>query len=162
MRVAGFDRYDLHNTPGSDAPAFTLWFAGCSHKCRGCQNQELWDKNAGKEYDVVELVSLIFDQTKKSKINTVVLLGGEPLEQDLYELAELCNILDGAGYKIWLYTGYDYTQVSTKYSKIQRCLEYIKCGKYDDTLLQPEGTFPITSNQELYHKSEDGVWTRVK
>lgn len=156
MVVAGFDRYDLVNTPMANEPTFTVWFAGCTHGCKGCQNEELWDKNSGRYYNVYELFGLIVGETQKAKIHTVTLLGGEPLQQNLDDLILLCRLLDNIGMTIWLYTGYDFEDVPFK---ILRYIDYIKCGRYVEELRAKEGSFPITTNQRVYSKA--GGWKPI-
>lgn len=155
MIVAGFDRYDLINTPMADGATFTVWFAGCTHGCKGCQNKVLWDKNNGEYFSAGELYDLIVRETRKTNIRVVTLLGGEPLQQDIKELRLLCQLLNRNGFKIWLYTGYDFSEVS---ESILRYIDYIKCGKYIEEL-KVEGSFPITTNQKVYSKA--GGWKPI-
>lgn len=152
MKVAGFDRYDLVNTPMADGATFTIWFAGCTHKCNGCQNMELWDSNAGKDFSCYELFNTIVKGTEQTNIHTVTLLGGEPLQQDIGDIELLCHMLKDAGYEIWLYTGYEIHEVP---QLVLRYIDHIKCGRYDENL-RVEGRFPITTNQKVYHKDECG------
>lgn len=153
MVVAGFDRYDLHNTPMTDGATFTIWFAGCTHGCRGCQNVELWDANNGEYFSPYDIVDLIIKETKKTRIRTATLLGGEPLQQDIEELSTLCNMLSLLGFKIWLYTGYEFEDVP---DCVLRNIDYVKCGKYVESL-RIDGRFPITTNQRVYQKC-NGDW----
>lgn len=153
MIVAGFDRYDLVNTPMADTATFTIWFAGCTHGCKGCQNKELWDFNKGEYFGANELFDLIVKETEKTKIRTVTLLGGEPLQQnDIAGLVVLCKRLWCADYKIWLYTGYEFKDIPKIFL---RYVDYIKCGKYIEELRANEGSFPITTNQMVYSKAGD-------
>lgn len=152
MIVAGFDRYDLVNTPMADGATFTIWFAGCSHRCRGCQNRELWDGSKGEHFNPYELYDLIIKETQKTKIRTVTLLGGEPLDQVRKDLILLCQLLDEAGFTIWVYTGYPFDGVPRD---LLRYIDYIKCGRYIEELRADEGTFPITTNQMVYSKAGD-------
>lgn len=159
MKVAGFDRYDLHNTPQSAGATFTIWFSGCTHRCDGCQNQKLWDGNYGDIFTVDELYNLIEIETSKTKIHTVTLLGGEPLQQPIHEILDLCTLLNANGYEIWLYTGYKYEEVCSIAPTILQCIDYLKCGKYIEELRADEGTFPITTNQMVYSKA--GGWKPI-
>ena len=147
MIVAGFDRYDLINTPMADGATFTIWFAGCTHKCPGCQNEELWDPKAGQYFGVEELFKLVIEETEKTNISAVTLLGGEPIQQDINELISLCTKLNNAGKTIWVYTGYDFDHVPPT---LLEYIDYIKCGRYIEELKAKEGTFPITTNQKVY------------
>lgn len=140
MIVNSFDRFDVVNSIGSNKPSFTIWFAGCSHKCKGCHNPLLWDINNGSEYTPKEILEVI--KSIDYDYDDVVLLGGEPLEQD--DIIELCGLLADEGYKVWLYTGY--TAVP---KQIVGKLYFAKLGKYEEDLKQ-EG-FPSSSNQRYYY-----------
>lgn len=159
MRVAGFDRYDLTNTPMAGEPTFTIWFAGCTHGCKGCQNEELWDFNKGEYFSPQELHDLIIKETQKTNIHTVTLLGGEPLQQDLNELHELCISLFKSKFNIWLYTGYDFNHAESLLRPVMQFLHTIKCGKYIEELRAEDGSFPITTNQMVYSRA--GGWKPI-
>lgn len=159
LKVAGFDRYDFINNVKGDKPAFTIWFAGCTHRCKGCHNEKLWDKNSGIDYPALQLSKLIHHCKMLYGIKDVCLLGGEPLQQDGDELYVLCKLLKESDIDIWLYTGYDIEYVINN----AKCLPYlhtIKCGKYDEDLRQ-DG-FPSSSNQLVYRRNNAGDWESIK
>jgi len=145
MKIAGFDRYDLINNPMDDSPSFTIWFGGCTFNCQDCQNPDLQVFDKWDEWSVKELTSLILENYDRYNVNSVVFLGGEPLQQNRQELLSLCSALHSVGLKIWLYTGYDLEQVDRE---IIQYLYMIKCGRYIKELAQ-DG-FPASSNQKIY------------
>ena len=155
LTIAGFDRCDFTNNPGDDNFAFTIWFSGCTHKCRDCHNVELWNKNSGDIYDVDAVLNII----KSTNAKYVVLLGGEPLQQNPLSLFKLCDGLYNLGIKIWLYTGYDLDEVSQKHGNILQYLYTMKCGRYDYKLSKVNA-FPASLNQMLY-RNFDGVWRQI-
>lgn len=131
LRVAKFDRYDMVNSPLGDKPAFTIWFSGCNKHCEGCQNPELWDSNFGKEFTAPDMMQIINVEHNKLGFEDVVLLGGEPLQQPEDDIIFLCERLHHFGYNIWLYTGYEFEEVS---NWLKSYLYTIKCGTYDAKL----------------------------
>lgn len=145
MKIAGFDRYDLINNPMDDSPSFTIWFGGCTFNCPDCQNPDLQVFDKWDEWSVKELTNLILENYDRYNVNSVVFLGGEPLQQDKQELLLLCSNLHSVGLKIWLYTGYDLELVD---KEIIQYLHMIKCGRYIRELAQ-DG-FPASSNQKIY------------
>lgn len=161
MIVAGFDRYDLTNTPFADHPTFTLWFAGCTHGCPGCQNMQLWDPKYFEQYTAKEIADLIVKETEKTNICSVTLLGGEPLQQPLDELYELCTMLHDAGKDIWIYTGYDFDDAIALLYPVLPLVSMLKCGKYIKELSAGEGAFPATTNQEVYKNIGNGMWEQM-
>ena len=155
LTVAKFDRYDMVNTPGSDKPAFTMWFSGCSQKCPGCYNQKLWDVHSGIEHDVKSVIMTICRECENLDINDVVLLGGEPMEQNADDLLTLVQKLKGYGYKIWMYTSWEFDNIT---ASIKSCLYTIKCGKYDESL-KYDG-IPSSTNQKFY-RLENDQWNEI-
>lgn len=145
MHIAKFDRYDMVNNPNDDTASMTVWFAGCSFRCENCHNPQLWEKTWYTSMEPKLVCDIIRKSCAELGTKYVVLLGGEPLQQDRKELLWLCTALKQAGLKIWLYTGYDIDQVP---HDIKKTLYTIKCGRYIEDLKQ-DG-FPASSNQKVY------------
>lgn len=145
LTIAKFDRYDMVNNPGDPTASVTIWFSGCSFRCKNCYNRKLWDSKYGNEHHVELVVKIVKAASTKLGVKSVVLLGGEPLQQDRQELLLLCRLLHEAGLKIWLYTGYEFDEVD---KDILKYIYTIKCGRYIDKLKQ-DG-FPASSNQKVY------------
>ena len=145
LTIAKFDRYDMVNNPGDTTASVTLWFAGCNFKCKNCYNKRLWDNKNFYRYNVDRVVEIVISSCSKLDLKSVVLLGGEPLQQNKQELLSLCRLLNEAGLKIWLYTGYEFDDVD---KDILEFIYTIKCGRYIDELKQ-DG-FPASSNQKVY------------
>jgi len=156
MTIAKFDRCDLINTPRSDKPSFTIWFSGCTQKCIGCYNYILWDKSKGFSCDVNTILELIFKECERLNINNVVLLGGEPMEQDHNDLLILSNELYKHKYNIWLYTGWDFNEIP---DNIKQNLYTIKCGRYDESL-KCDG-IPSSTNQKFYRINKCNKWEEI-
>lgn len=159
MRVAKLDRYDLRNNPMDSSASFTVWFSGCDFRCKGCQNEVLWDKNFGDEMTPNYIAEVIVRASNATGVQSVVLLGGEPLQQDREELLSLCRLLKWYGLKIWIYTGYRMTDVIMVWSDLLKFVDIIKCGKYEESL-QCDG-FPASSNQKIYKLNEFGVGEEI-
>lgn len=155
LTVAKFDRYDLVNTPLTDKPAFTIWLSGCSMACPDCYNKKLWDKNAGNEIEVSTAIFTICSQCDKLDIKDIVLLGGEPMEQDFTDLHNLVMKLRTYGYRIWLYTGWDFDQIP---DTLKQFMYTIKCGQYDANL-KCDG-IPSSTNQKFYRNGNNG-WEEI-
>lgn len=155
LTIANFDRFDVVNNIGEDKPSFTIWFSGCTIRCDGCHNKQLWDKSSGNEMAVDDVVDIVVNECHKLNTDTVVLLGGEPLDQELRDLYQLCADIRLHGIRIWLYTGYNYDEIPIV---IKECIDVIKCGRYIDGL-KCDG-FPPSTNQELWERI-DGKWVKA-
>lgn len=149
LTIAKFDKYDMINNPMDTTAAITIWFTGCTFRCRNCHNRKLWSKEYGHVYTAESVSKIIIATCNKLNIKSVVFLGGEPLQQDKQELLSLCQLLKKAGLKIWIYTGYNFNDVD---KDILKYVYTIKCGKYIDS--KKQDGFPSSSNQKVYRSVE--------
>lgn len=154
LTVHNYERYDLTNNPGSSGPGFTIWFSGCTVRCNGCHNQKLWNRKSGVEMTPQQLINVMLDieQVLNVRYNDVILLGGEPMEQDLMELLELVRGYKKLSKDVWLYTSKELTEIPIPI--LNECA-HIKTGKYDEMLIC-DGLL-ATSNQKMWDKI-DNKW----
>jgi anaerobic ribonucleoside-triphosphate reductase activating protein len=151
LTIAKFDRYDMVNNPNDETANITIWFSGCTFRCSGCYNTRLWHKEFGLNYPAESVAKIVIGECDKLGLKSVVLLGGEPLQQDRQELLLLCRLLKEADLKIWIYTGYDF-QDADEFG-ILEFIYTVKCGKYMEQLKQ-DG-FPASSNQRVYRRVDN-------
>ena len=142
LRVGGFDYLDLNSTDGL---ALAVYFQGCKHNCRGCHNTGLQPFTGGERWEVADLTKHLLE--KSNNYDYVVLLGGEPLQQNSEDISSLVIRLVSAGVKVWLYTGYEYDKVPKLFKEICYC---IKTGRYDTSF--PKVGKLATGNQRYYFK----------
>lgn len=146
----------------------TLWVAGCSNHCQGCQNPETWNYNQGKPLeDAYEKVS---EELKKPYIIGLTFSGGDPLNQERDSLEELLRFIlriraDFPDKNIWVYTGNTYeelmeSQNSDIYEKILSNIEYLVEGRYVQSLRDVSLPFKGSSNQRIM-KLKDGKYKIV-
>jgi len=158
LSVAKFDRYDIINNPGDSKPAFTIWFSGCSMGCNECHSPSLQDHALGRRYTAMTVLMAVDTSRNLTGIDTVVLLGGEPLEQDIDDLEYLCIKLYKHGYKVWLYTGHEFDDIP---DSIKLHISVAKCGPYIHELAT--GGFPASSNQYVMTRlNNNNIWERMK
>lgn len=60
----------------------TVWTAGCSIRCKGCFNVNLWDPRAGRKVGLVDFLHTVLDGRDKGDEGLAV-VGGEPFNQAL-------------------------------------------------------------------------------
>ena len=120
-----------------------VYFQGCKFNCPNCHNKELQDFNRGG----IATTQYVIEQfnSHKSFYDSIVFLGGEPLEQEDAVL-EICSELDTIK---WLYTGYEYEEISLQI--IQSC-DIIVTGRYREDL--KTGSFPASSNQKIIFRGD--------
>ena len=108
MNYLGIDKASINNGPGVRV---VLWVSGCTVRCKGCQNPESWNFNAGKLFGI-KAQSTLFEYLSKPYIKGITFSGGNPLEYKnlpyvynvIFNLKRLLPEKD-----IWLYTGFDIT-----------------------------------------------------
>ena len=114
--------------------ALEIYLSGCKeHPCKSCHNPELFDEQVGEpltETKLNEIKNKIVDFN--NLIDNVFICGGEPLEKPESEIIWLLNKLKQTNKQIWLFTRFELNEISD--SVIGLC-NYIKTGKYDETLL---------------------------
>lgn len=64
-----------------------IWVQGCDFGCKGCIVPESWERDAGEDVDISELVDWILNQ---ASIEGITLSGGEPMLQ----AEALSNLID--------------------------------------------------------------------
>lgn len=148
MKYAQIRSMDISNGPGCRV---SIFFQGCNLHCKGCFNSELWDFNGGKEF-TEETKELLFKLLDKPYIAGLSILGGEPLNQDIYELTNLVvEVKEKYPDKtIWLYTGYDYKLELSSYSKIFYYVDTVVDGRFNEDLKDSSLAFRGSSNQKIY------------
>lgn len=107
MRLAGTISDSIVDGPGI---RYVIFFQGCSHKCKGCQNPHTHDFNGGYYISTDDLLQTI---PTNSMLSGVTLSGGDPLDQ-LEDCADLVVRLKKQNINIWLYTGYTYEELIAK------------------------------------------------
>ena len=78
MRYHNITKEDMLN---GDGLRVVLWFAGCSHHCRNCQNPITWDPDGGLLFDE-SAKQEIFEELKKDYTSGITFSGGDPLYID--------------------------------------------------------------------------------
>lgn len=127
-----------------DGISADLFFKGCKLHCNGCHNKEL------QEFDSPNTsISDIISALETNKVKILTLMGGEPLDVDKVLLLELLDSLKGEfpALQLSLFTGHELKDVPIG---LFSYLDYIKVGRYDNTKLNPHGSFLASSNQKFY------------
>jgi len=132
-----------------DKISLAIFFSGCSIKCKGCHNKDLWDIKAGTLMNDEQVLQKI---KANPLIDYVAFMGGEPTDQIDF-LIHLCKrIKKEFNLPIALYTGREF-EVLPK--ELTNNLKLIICGPYRQDL--HIGGWPASSNQRIF-KKEGEVW----
>ena len=132
MHYAKIKKFDIANGVGIRTSIFV---SGCSNKCKGCFNQELWDKDYGQEF-TDETIKEILDSIDNSYIAGLSILGGDPLEYYNLEMVDKLIIefrkRFGFNKSIWMWTGYlleDIVNDSRRWEVVRK-LDYLVDGPF--------------------------------
>ena len=131
-----------------------IYVAGCNGNphCMDCHNPESWDFNQGVEYNN-KYLSYLKNRIKDFNIliDNIMIMGGEPLDQNYNELIKMLLDFKQFNKDIWLFTRYEIEEIS---DDIVECCNYIKTGKYIPELKTDDNIqFNIrlaSSNQRIY------------
>ena len=105
MNYASIRKCDIANGEGVRV---SLFVSGCTHRCKGCFNEESQDFNYGAPF-TAEIEDELFDALSPSHIAGLTLLGGEPMES--FNQVALLPFLRrfrekfGNSKTLWIYTG---------------------------------------------------------
>lgn len=127
-----------------------IFFAGCSHFCKGCHNPSSWNINNGVEVSLEEILK----EVKKNPLNDVTFSGGDPIYQ-AKELVKLAKEIKKLGKNIWCYTGYTIEELRSINNKdINELLETIDVlvdGRFEIDKLDLSIPFRGSTNQRIIY-----------
>lgn len=154
INVAGILTNSLANGPGL---RYVLFVQGCSHHCKGCQNQHTWEPNKGRDMSIEDIIK---DIESNPFIDGVTLSGGEPFDQ-AEEIYKLVKELKAKGYNIIAYTGYKYEELIGRAIlrseemqwplRIIRELDILVDGEFEENNLDLSERYCGSKNQRILH-----------
>lgn len=119
-----------------------LWVQGCSIRCEGCCNPEMFDARRGTETAVAEVAARVA-AAAAAGVEGVSLLGGEPFEQAA-ALAEVAAAAKALGLTVMVYSGYTIEEIRARGEEaaaLLACVDLLVDGRYDQT--KPEPAPPV-------------------
>ena len=154
-RIAGFSNDSIVDGPGI---RYTIFYQGCAHHCKNCHNPETWNFDSGDLIDNDEIIKKI---KGNPLLDGVTLSGGDPLFQ-MDAVIDLCEKIkkEMPYLNIILYTGFTLEELyeNPKFSKnievLQRFLDFIIDGRYDDSLRDLTLAFRGSKNQRIIDVKE--------
>jgi anaerobic ribonucleoside-triphosphate reductase activating protein len=140
--------------------SFEIYVAGCKGQphCKNCHNPESWDFNQGNRWSEEYYLSIIKPKIVEfsNMIRSIMIFGGEPLDQKHSELLSMLYDLKEFNKDIWLFTRYNLEDIP---KEIVDCCDYIKCGRYEENNTTDNhmeyGIKLATSNQHIYKQGVD-------
>lgn len=130
-----------------------LFVSGCSIHCKGCFNSEAWDFNSGKPF-TEEVESKFINLCKKSYINRISILGGEPFASgNVMSVSALVEHLRTLfpDKIIWMYSGYTWENLIQRdvYKKILFNINVLVDGPFIEDQKDLSLSFRGSKNQRI-------------
>ncbi len=150
--------------PGTEAEGpflrSAIWLSGCSLRCPGCCNPELFSAAAGSDVTVERLVQELAQARSELGIEGLTVLGGEPLEQ-MPGLIALCEGARALDLGVIVFSGFreDEARSLARFTDLCDTIDTLVDGRFDAR--RPESTafargrrWVGSSNQNLVHYTE--------
>ncbi len=162
MNYCKYIQIDVLNGLGTRC---TLFVAGCEHRCKGCYNQSTWNPDAGFPFTKEMSDRIVADlNDTRIKRRGLSLTGGDPLfPPNLAAVKALCERVraECAPEKdIWLWTGYDYAELTPAQLEIVELVDVLIDGRFVLELKDPSLAFRGSSNQVVYEFDRSQAYWR--
>lgn len=134
-----------------------VWTQGCSIKCKGCFNPELWGLQGGEQVSTSELTQRILAEAATYPgTEGVTFMGGEPFDQP-GELAIVASNLRDAGLSVMVFTGFTLEELresqDASNSEFLREIDLLVDGKFEKEKVDNERPWLGSSNQRFHFLS---------
>lgn len=130
---------------------FSIYLAGCSHRCKGCHNPESWNPSAGFPLTETAIKTMIDQINANPLLDGITFSGGDPFYNPKEFLPVIRKFHEYTKLNIWCYTGYTYETLLA--DPLRRpILDYIDVlvdGKFERALYSPYLEFRGSSNQRI-------------
>ncbi len=155
MNYAKINKNDIANGTGVRV---TLFVSGCTHRCKGCFNEEAWDFDFGRAF-TEETEKELLEALSPSYIKGLTLLGGEPMEPQ--NQRSLFPFLKRVKEKhpektVWCYSGYTLEQLTGESrarcevtDELLSMIDVLVDGKFQEELKDISLRFRGSSNQRI-------------
>lgn len=130
---------------------YSIYLAGCSHHCPGCQNPSSWNPTAGDPLDSERIECIINEINHNPLLDGITLSGGDPFFHPVETLQLLKLLKHETGLNIWCYTGYTIEEILQR-DELRALLRYIDTlveGRFVKELYSPYLDFRGSSNQRI-------------
>lgn len=132
---------------------YSIYFAGCSHGCKGCHNKASWNPHAGEKLTDEMLTEIIEEVNNNPLLDGITLSGGDPFFNTTGLLPIIKRLKKETQQNIWCYTGYLYEDLL----KNETCLEILSYidvlvdGPFIEAEFSPTLDFRGSANQRIIH-----------
>lgn len=127
---------------------YSIWVQGCSIRCKGCSNKEMWSFDKGRLINVNDIIN---DVEKTRNIEGITFLGGEPFEQAV-PLFLIASELRKKGLSIIIFSGYEYTDIiernKVEWNQLLSVTDLLIDGRFEEEKYDLSRPWVGSSNQQ--------------
>ena len=136
---------------------FVVWVQGCTIRCPGCCNPELFDAAGGRDTEIDELLARLHEALHAHRIEGLTVVGGEPVEQP-EAVAALCEGAVRLGLGTIVFTGHNLVEAERRpgFDRLWAALDTLVDGPFDakDPEPEPGRSYVGSRNQGLHHRTD--------
>jgi len=122
---------------------YAIWVQGCTLRCAGCCNPEMFPREGGESIAIDDLVDTILAEP----VEGISLLGGEPFEQ-ADACARLAERVRTEGRSVMVFTGYRIEEIAG--SPLLAHCDLLVDGRYERSLPESRRRWIGSSNQRMH------------
>lgn len=128
---------------------FAVWVQGCSLRCPGCCNPEMFAADRGGA--LVEAPVLAERVLATPGLEGLSVLGGEPFEQPA-GVAELCRLVRAGGRSVMVYSGYTLAELRARpeAGPALAQIDLLVDGRYEQGRPERSRRWVGSANQQLH------------
>ena len=162
-RFLGYSKFDTANGPGVRV---SIFFSGCSFRCKGCWSATAQNPRMGEEF-TESTIDMVLDDCNHPSVAGLSVLGGEPFEnmEAVESLLKAFRNKFGDTKTVWIWTGFYWDEIMQDSDKI-RLLQYVDVlvdGRFEISLRDTRLRFRGSSNQSVIDvkksiKADEIVW----